>query len=141
MPKATLAAIFASLLTLVPTPSAVAYGETALDRYVAATDPAYRYELVTTIPGDGYTAHVLDMTSQQWRSAREVDKPLWRHWLTIVRPERVDTRIGVLVIGGGSTASRPPARINPLLTSLAVMTRSVVSEVRMVPNQPLTFAE
>lgn len=141
MPKATLAAIFASVLALVPTPSAVAYGETALDRYVAATDPAYRYELVTTIPGDGYTAHVLDMTSQQWRSAREVDKPLWRHWLTIVRPERVDTRIGVLVIGGGSTASRPPARINPLLTSLAVMTRSVVSEVRMVPNQPLTFAE
>lgn len=141
MPKATLAAIFASLLALVPTPSAVAYGETALDRYVAAADPAYRYELVTTIPGDGYTAHVLDMTSQQWRSAREVDKPLWRHWLTIVRPERVETRIGVLVIGGGSTASRPPARINPLLTSLAVMTRSVVSEVRMVPNQPLTFAE
>ncbi|MCO5965368.1 PhoPQ-activated protein PqaA family protein, partial [Sinorhizobium meliloti] len=35
---------------------------------------------MTTIPGDGYTAHVLDMTSQQWRSAREVDKPLWRHW-------------------------------------------------------------
>lgn len=140
MPKPTLAVLFASLLALVPTPAAGANRETALDRYVAAADPAYRYELVTTIPGDGYTAHVLEMTSQQWRAAPEVDRPLWRHWLTIIRPERVESRIGVLVISGGSNARRPPARINPLLTSLAVETRSVVSEVRMVPNQPLTFA-
>ena len=34
-------------------------------RYVAVPDPSYRYELIETIPGDGYTAHVLEMTS--WR--------------------------------------------------------------------------
>jgi hypothetical protein len=35
-----------------------AIGEvTALDRYVAAPDPSYRYELVETIRGDGYAAH------------------------------------------------------------------------------------
>jgi hypothetical protein len=43
-----------------------AIGEvTALDRYVAVPDPSYRYELIGTIPGDGYTAHVLEMTSRR----------------------------------------------------------------------------
>jgi hypothetical protein len=43
-----------------------AIGEvTALDRYVAVPDPSYRYELIETIPGDGYTAHVLEMTSRR----------------------------------------------------------------------------
>ena len=57
-----------------------AIGEvTALDRYVAAPDPSYRYELIEAIPGDGYAAHVLEMTSQRWRDEREVDRPLWKH--------------------------------------------------------------
>jgi hypothetical protein len=44
-----------------------AIGEvTALDRYVVAPDPSYRYELIKTIPGDGYATHVLEMTSQRW---------------------------------------------------------------------------
>lgn len=47
---------------------------TALDRYVAAPDPSYRCELLTTFGGDG--AEVLRMTSQQWRSPAEVDTTL-----------------------------------------------------------------
>ncbi len=62
----------------------------------------YRYELVRTISGAGYTGYVLRMTSQHWRNAREVDRPVWRHWLVIVRPDRVATRTGLLIIGGGS---------------------------------------
>ena len=53
-----------------------AIGEvTALDRYVAAPDSSYRYELIETIPGDGYATHVLEMTSQRWRDESEVDRP------------------------------------------------------------------
>jgi hypothetical protein len=37
---------------------------TALDRYVAAPDSSYRYNPTATIPGDGYTAHLLEMASQ-----------------------------------------------------------------------------
>ena len=139
MPKIALAVLRVALPVLVSA-AAFAREETALDRYVAAPDPNYRYELVNTIPGDDYTAFVLEMTSQQWRTAAEVDRPIWKHWLTIIEPEHVRTRIGVLVISGGSTDGKPPARINPLLTSLAVTTRSVVSEVRMVPNEPLIFS-
>jgi hypothetical protein len=50
---------------LAPAPGAA---KTALDRYVDAPDPSYTYELAATIPGEGYTAFVLDMTSQTWRA-------------------------------------------------------------------------
>ena len=114
--------------------------QTALDRYVAAPDPSYKYEVVKTLPGDGYTAYVLDMTSQTWRSAAEVDRPEWRHWVTIIKPKneafdrsavhyrRIDTDL--------NAPAQPPAN----LTSLAVDTGTVVTELRMVPNQPLMFA-
>jgi PhoPQ-activated pathogenicity-related protein len=117
-----------------------AIGEvTALDRYVAAPDPSYRYELIETIRGDGYAAHVLEMTSQRWRDETEVDRPLWKHWLTVIVPEQVATGTALLIVGGGSNERKPPARANPLLAMGAVATRSVISELRMVPNQPLTF--
>ena len=117
-----------------------AIGEvTALDRYVGAPDPSYRYELIETIRGDGYAAHVLEMTSQRWRDETEVDRPLWKHWLTVIVPEQVATGTALLIVGGGSNERKPPARANPLLAMGAVATRSVISELRMVPNQPLTF--
>src|SRR6267378_7858222 len=87
-----------SMLSAIP-----AIGEvTALDRYVAAPDPSYRYELIETIPGDGYAVHVLEMTSQRWRDETEVDRPLWKHWLTVIEPEQVATGTALLIIGGGS---------------------------------------
>jgi PhoPQ-activated pathogenicity-related protein len=140
MPKG-LSAVFCSLLTAVFASAASAEDreKTALDRYVAALDPSYRYEPVSTEAGDAYTANVLEMTSQQWRTADEVDRPIWKHWLTIVRPEHVTTHTGLLVISGGSN-EKPPPKINALLTRLALATNSVISEVRMVPNEPLVFA-
>jgi PhoPQ-activated pathogenicity-related protein len=51
---------------------------TALDRYVAAPDSSYRYTPTATIPGDGYTAHLLEMASQHWCKETEVDRPLWK---------------------------------------------------------------
>jgi PhoPQ-activated pathogenicity-related protein len=129
------------MLALATAPAmAEAPSETALDRYVRAVDPHYRYEPVRTIAGDGYTATLLSMTSQQWRSAAEVDRPVWQHWLTIVRPDNIGTTTGLLIISGGSNGKPPPRDINPLLVRGALMTHSVVAEVRMVPNEPLVFA-
>lgn len=100
-----------------------------------------RYELIEAIPGDGYTAHVLELTSQRWRDDAEVDRPLWKHWLTVVEPEQVTTETGLLIIGGGSNESKPPSRVNPLIAVAAVLTSSVIAELRIVPNQPLTFVD
>src|SRR5438067_11806745 len=74
---------------------------TALDRYVAAPDPSYRYELIETIPGDGYAAHVLEVTSQRWRDEAEVDRPLWKHWVTVIEPGQVATSTELLIVSGG----------------------------------------
>jgi PhoPQ-activated pathogenicity-related protein len=135
-----IAAGFCVMLSTVLASTASADGrvETALDRYVAAPDSSYRYELISSEAGDAYTANVLEMTSQRWRTAAEVDRPIWKHWLTIVRPDHVTTNTGLLVISGGSN-DKPPPKISPLLTQLALATNSVVSEVRMVPNEPLVF--
>lgn len=133
--------LLALALPVLPLCAADAREETALDRYVAAPDPDYHYALVSTVPGPGYTGYVLELASQRWRSAAEVDQPIWKHWLTIVEPEHVGTDIGVLVVSGGSTQGKPPAQVNPLLAFLAVTTHSVVSEVRMVPNEPLKFSD
>ena len=127
-------------LMLLATSSGFARESTALDRYVAAPDPNYHYELHSTISGKGFTGYVLEMTSQQWRSAAEVDKPIWKHWLIIVEPQEVKATTGILMISGGSNNSKPPTEINPFVGLLATTTGSVVSELRMVPSEPLTFA-
>jgi PhoPQ-activated pathogenicity-related protein len=132
----------AGLLAIVflSTVSAHSQEQTALDRYVAAPDASYRYQLLNRVAGDGYTAYVLEMTSQRWRTAEEVDRPIWKHWLTIVRPEHLETSTSLLIASGGSNEKSPP-QVNPVLAQIAVTTNSVVSEIRMVPNQPLVFAD
>lgn len=113
--------------------------ETALDRYVAAPDPAYHYELIKTIPGRGFTQYVIDMTSQTWLTPQEVDRTVWQHWLRIVKPEKVEHETGLLLIGGGSNGGEAPGEVDARLAGIAVETKSVVAELSMVPNQALRF--
>lgn len=114
--------------------------ETALDRYIAKPDPAYQWKLVNTIPGTLSQTFILELTSQTWRKAEEVDRPVWKHWLTITKPDRITTSKALLVIGGGS--NRDPMPSNPSSrASFAIESNSVVAELGMVPNQPLFFAD
>ncbi len=57
--------------------------QTALDRYVAAPDPSYAFHVVSSHDNGDYKTHVIEMTSQTFLSEKEVDKPVWKHWLTI----------------------------------------------------------
>src|SRR5579871_3735200 len=83
--------------------AAHAASSSALDRFIQAPDSSYRYELVKTIPGEGHTAYVIDLTSQTWPPASELtDHPQWHHWLTIIKPEHVEGTTGFLFITGGS---------------------------------------
>lgn len=119
--------------------SVYAAKETALDRYVATPDSNYRYELVSKTEGSGFTTHVIDMTSQAWRTPEEVDRPVWRHWLTIIRPKQVKSDVGFLYITGGANGAKPPDKPDAMLINMALDTGTVVTELRMVPNQPITF--
>jgi PhoPQ-activated pathogenicity-related protein len=115
--------------------------ETALDRYIAKPDPSYAWKLASTIPGQGYQGCVLELTSQTWRAQAEVDRPVWKHWLTIVKPDRVATSRALLFIGGGSNRDPRPAAVSQRAATFALETHSVVAELGMVPNQPLFFAD
>lgn len=114
--------------------------ETALDRYVKAPDAAFRFSVVATRPGVGHTAYLLEMVSQRWLTAAEVDRPEWRHWLTIIKPDTVAHSTGFLLVAGGDTKRKPPDKTDAGLLDIAMTTKSVVAELRMVPNQPLVFA-
>ena len=114
---------------------------TGLDKYVEAPDANYHYELVKTIPADGYTTYVLDMTSQAWRTAAEVDHPIWKHWLTIIRPDQVKGTTGFLFITGGSLKDKAPDKPSPTNVDTALASHTVVAELRGVPNEPLVFSD
>ncbi len=113
---------------------------TPLDEYIQAPDSSYEFHLVRTLPGDGVTGFVLEMTSQTWRQPAEVDRTEWKHWLVIYRPDKMAHETGLLFIGGGRNGGDPPDKPNADFSDIAKVTQSVVAELRMVPNQPLTFA-
>src|SRR5262249_34196198 len=98
-----LALLFLLTAKAAPQPkSAAANSRTALDDYVAAPDTNYSFSVVNSIPGKGQTTFLLEMTSQSWLTTNEVDRPLWKHWLVIVKPETVTSSKSLLFISGGA---------------------------------------
>jgi PhoPQ-activated pathogenicity-related protein len=128
----------ASVFAQAPAPAGA---KTALDRYIETPDASYKYELVNKVKGSGYTAYIIDMTSQSWRSANEVDRTVWRHWMTIVKPDEVKASQSLLYITGGNNNSAAPKGADLQTAQIAVQTKSIVTELRMVPNQPLIFSD
>jgi len=130
----------AALVVLVLITAQLAFG-TALEDYVQAPDANYGYKLANTVTGKGYTGYVLDMTSQCWRNKNEVDRPLWQHWLIIIKPDNASGNKALLWINGGSNGGPVPDFVDPILRRIALMSNTVVADLRMVPNQPLKFSD
>ncbi len=113
---------------------------TALDDYVDRPDASYRWEVVSERDEDGLKLVTVDMTSQTWRTAEEVNRTEWRHWLTVAIPTTLESDIAFLMIGSGSNRrNRVPDGPSEMIRELARETGTVVAEVAMVPNQPLVF--
>ncbi|QDU79431.1 PhoPQ-activated pathogenicity-related protein [Polystyrenella longa] len=110
---------------------------TALDDYVSKSDDSYQWEVFSDEIRDGVRVVIIDMVSQNWRTTEDVDRTEWRHWLTLCIPEKVDSRIGTLIISGG--ANGKSARTPRIAFPIAQATNTVVAELGMVPNQPLIF--
>lgn len=135
----SLAATAAAGILRVPAYAADAQG--ALDRYIARPTPEYRFDVIKTVDANGFHTRVVSMISQQWRTRSEVDKPLWKHWLSITAPEHVKTSTCLLVVSGGSTSDSPPEKPSSTVSEVASRTGAVVAELHAVPNQPLLFAD
>ncbi|MBI4910881.1 MAG: PhoPQ-activated pathogenicity-related family protein [Acidobacteria bacterium] len=112
---------------------------TALDRYIAAPDASYQYALARTVALPGVTAYQLNMVSQTWLTTAEVDRPEWRHWVTIIRPANLRSETALLFINGGSNSNTPPTP-DALLATMAVQAGVIVVNLGQVPNHPLRFA-
>jgi len=131
----------ATVDTISAAPDRTLVGErTALDRYVKAPDTNYSFRLASTVKGDGYTAYMIDMVSQAWLTTNEVARPLWQHWLTLVKPDKVTSDIGLLFIGGGSHKTDPPSKAEDNIVQVAKATGTVAAQLSNVPNQPTVFA-
>lgn len=113
--------------------------ETALDRYVAKADDSFAWKQVAALHEDGATGYAIDLVSQQWLTPAEVNRTEWRHWLLVVKPDTLSHSTALLVISGGSNRPGNPPRPSRDLVAIAKATRSVVVELRMVPNQSLVF--
>jgi PhoPQ-activated pathogenicity-related protein len=103
-------------------------------------DTNYSFHLVRSIPGKEETTCILEMTSQAWLTTNEVDRPLWKHWMILVRPDKVSTSKSLLFISGGANDGKEPQGADTGLAKIALTTRSIVTELKMVPNQPLVFS-
>ncbi len=111
--------------------------KTALDDYVQKSDSIYSWKIASSESSNGLTTIVVDMVSQTWLTEAEVDRPEWRHWLTVSIPDDVTSDIGMLYISGGSNAEGP--RSNERTDAIARATNTVVAQLGMIPNQPLIF--
>ena len=86
---------------------------------------------MNSVRGDGYTTYIVNMISQGWLSTNEVNRTLWQHWLTIVRPDKLTSTIGLLFIGGGANKKEPPARAEANIVTIATNSGTVVTELRI----------
>jgi PhoPQ-activated pathogenicity-related protein len=140
---------FLILLALVPTlafttPPSVAKppksaARTPLDEYIAKPDATYSWKVAKTVTGNPATTVVIRLTSQSWLDESKVDRPVWEHWLVVVKPETLKTNKCFLIISGSSNDRPMPGGADTAVERIAEATGSIVAELRMVPNQPLVF--
>lgn len=133
-----LRSMLAVLVALLWTALAVA---TPLEDYVAKPDPSYTYSLAKTMDTPLGKVYTLDMKSQTWRSEKEVDRTLWQHWVTVIVPNGVTADTALLWINGGGNRATPPSGPDGMLTQIALQSRTVVVDLKTVPNQPLVFSD
>jgi PhoPQ-activated pathogenicity-related protein len=114
----------------------------ALENYVHAPDPSYGYTVANTVDADGYTFYALDMTSQTWRSAAEVNKPVWRHWVEVIVPDgAIDQTAMLFITGGNNNFGAPPSTPDQSMLLTALATHTVTVRLRTVPSEPLIFTD
>ena len=117
--------------------------QTALDGYVNALDSYYYFIPAGKLPGNGYTLHVIYMSSQQWRTPDEVDRTQWTHWMAMIVPDVVATDTGMLIIAGKDNSATPNLGTTEVVVAaeIARNTASIVTVLGQVPNQPLYFED
>lgn len=125
---------FVCAVALASTLATTAGNTTPLDDYVAAADPAYRWEATEQVSDDECSVHMLRLRSQKWRGR------LWSHYLTVAIPKEVTTSTALMLILGDHSGI-PHATMNTVIARIAKQTGAVVAKVGQTPNQPRVFPD
>jgi len=105
-----------------------AFAADPLERYVAAPDNSFKWDVKSHDATNGFEMATLSVTSQTWRSNA------WTHTVQIVRPAKVrHPEIAFLFITGDGLGKSSV----PMLMKLANEAGAVAAMVTRVPNQPL----
>lgn len=115
---------------------------TALDDYVNTITPEYKWDIRSRTIGTGYIKYDMLVTSGLWRSASEVDKPLWQHWVALYVPNVITNNRAFLFIDGGSNTTNPPTGtdLDTYAGPIAAQTGTVFIDLFSIPSEPLLFA-
>ncbi|KAH3871998.1 hypothetical protein DPMN_035212 [Dreissena polymorpha] len=117
---------------------------TPLDDYVYREDPTYKYDVIQTYPGEGYTMYIVNLTSQTWKPDLQ-SQPVWWHYMVVTVPDKILIKgAGFLFIGGGSNENDPPLPTDEDVkhtTIIAATTGTVAACLKMIPNQPIVFRD
>jgi len=118
----------------------------ALIDYVQKNDTDYQWELLESIETEGWTAHILNMTSQTWLNDDDgVEGVTWWHYLAVVEPASPDCHFGnysMLYLAGQTNDDGPPNETNRDLQGCGIFANTTAATVLclfQVPNQPLVF--
>ena len=133
--------IFKYLISIVISLPFLYGGDNTLKDYVNRSDTTFSYNERHTYSKDDYTVHVLEVFSQTWKSADVVDRAHWQHWVNIIVPNTLKYEKALVLISGGSNGDSPPSSVDDEIVSLALMSNSVVIEVKMIPNEPVVFSD
>lgn len=107
-----------------------------LREYVNRPDENFSFAKEKTVETGAAQAHVLRLTSQEWRNTE------WTHRLTVIVPENIHTTdTAMLFVTGGSNRNEDPFNLsdrqNTLAMNLADRAGIAVAVLEQVPNQPL----
>ncbi|XP_041349105.1 autocrine proliferation repressor protein A-like [Gigantopelta aegis] len=133
------------VLLLVPGVCFLIADGTPLDDYVNTPDCHYTWNaLEWKYKGEGYTLHLVNMTSQKWLTENEVDRPVWFHYIVIAVPDVIVHRdTAFMYISGGHNEYEYTPDLTDhfvsFISMMAVSTGTVTANLRQIPNQPLYF--
>jgi PhoPQ-activated pathogenicity-related protein len=114
--------------------------DTALKYFVDKVDRNYSWNNYKTVNKLGYSTYFIDMNSQQWRTAAEVNRPIWQHY-QIIHKGWFTGDTCVYLIDGGGNGGTPPGEIDEDIGLMSLLTGLPIVDMKQVPNEPLTFSD
>lgn len=118
---------------------------TELDDYVNRANDFYAWEVIESFDYPEYTVTTLNLTSQQWMDESFSNHSIWWHYLSVFIPKNIQIRDAAYIyINGGDHEDAPPSPDADRMVrtaNFAVNTGAVAAYLRMVPFQPIVFAD